>query len=156
MTWSEPVRAARIPSKQALRVIDQGPLYCVWSGRRLKKTNLDIGHCFPWSAWPCSDLWNLLPVHRDVNQRMKRERLPTDFVLTQAKDRIMGWWDTGYIRSDNRVLADQFTLEASAALPTLEGPTDKLELEDVFSALSLQRLRLSHDQQIPEWNGVRS
>ena len=154
MTWSEPVRAARIPSKQALRVIDQGPLYCVWSGRRLKKTNLDIDHCFPWSAWPCSDLWNLLPVHRDVNQRMKRERLPTDFVLRQAKDRIMGWWDTGYIRSDNRVLADQFSLEASATLPTLEGPTE--DLEDVFSALSLQRLRLSNDQQIPEWHGAHS
>ena len=152
--WSEPVRAARIPSSQALRVIDQGPLYCVWSGRRLKKANLDIDHCFPWSAWPCSDLWNLLPVHRDVNQKMKRERLPTDFVLRQAKDRIMGWWDTGYIRSDNRVLADQFSLEASATLPTLEGPTE--DPEDVFSALSLQRLRLSNDQQIPEWNGVRS
>lgn len=154
MIWSEPVRAARIPSRQALRVIEQGPLYCVWSGRRLKKTNLDIDHCFPWSAWPCSDLWNLLPVHRDVNQRMKRERLPTDFVLRQAKDLITGWWEKGYIRSDNRVLADQFTLEASATLPTLEGSTDKLE--DVFSALSLQRLRLSNDQQIPEWNGVRS
>ena len=156
MTWSEPVRAARIPSKQALRVIDQGPLYCVWSGRRLRKTNLDIDHCFPWSAWPCSDLWNLLPAHRMVNQNEKKDRLPTDFLLREAKDRIMNWWDTGYIRSDNRVLADQFTLEASAALPTLEGPTDKLELEDVFSALSLQRLRLSNDQQIPEWNGVRS
>ena len=154
MVWSEPVRAARIPSRQASRVIEQGPLYCVWSGRRLKKTNLDIDHCFPWSAWPCSDLWNLLPVHRDVNQRMKRERLPTDFVLRQAKDLITGWWEKGYIRSDNRVLADQFTLEASATLPTLEGSTDKLE--DVFSALSLQRLRLSNDQQIPEWNGVRS
>ena len=153
MTWSEPVRAARIPRELAFRIIDHGPLYCVWSGRRLRKASIDIDHCFPWSAWPCSDLWNLLPVHRDINQRMKRERLPTDFVLRQAKDRIMGWWDTGYIRSNNRILADQFTLEASATLPTLEGPTE--DMEDVFSALSLQRLRLSNDQQIPEWNGVR-
>ena len=153
-TWSEPVRAARIPRELALRVIDQGPLYCVWSGRRLRKVSIDIDHCFPWSAWPCSDLWNLLPVHREINQRMKRERLPTDLVLRQAKDRIMDWWDTGYIRSQNRVLADQFTLEASATLATLEGQTD--DLEDVFSALSLQRLRLSNDQQIPEWNGMRS
>ena len=153
MTWSEPVRAARMPRELALQVIDQGPLYCVWSGRRLRKASIDIDHCFPWSAWPCSDLWNLLPVHREINQRMKRERLPTDLVLRQSKDRIMDWWDTGYIRSENRVLADQFTLEASATLPTLEGPIDLLE--DVFSALSLQRLRLSNDQQIPEWNGVR-
>lgn len=27
----------------------------------------DIDHCFPWRAWPCDDLWNLLPTHRAVN-----------------------------------------------------------------------------------------
>ena len=90
---------------------------------------------------------------RRVNQNKKRELLPTDLVLREAKDRIMEWWDTGYFRSDNPVLAGQFALEASATLPTLERPTD--DLEDVFSALSLQRFRLSNDQQIPEWNGVR-
>ena len=155
MTWSEPTRAVSAPGKQASRLIDQDALFCVWSGRRLRKNNLDIDHCFPWSAWPCSDLWNLLPVHRDVNQKMKRERLPTDLVLRRAKAQIIGWWGTAYLRSDNPMLADQFRHEASATLPTLEGQTEKLELEDVFSALSLQRLRLSSDQQIPEWNGPR-
>ena len=154
MAWTEPDRTAGVPRHQALQTIDRGPLYCVWSGRRLRETNLDIDHCFPWSAWPCSDLWNLLPVHREVNQRLKREKLPTDLALRQAKDRIICWWDTGYIRSDNQILVDQFSLEASATLPTLEDPT--VDLEDVFSALSLQRLRLSNDQQIPEWNGVGS
>ena len=161
LTWSEPLRAVRIPRILAQRVMDQGPLYCVWSGRRLRQANIDIDHCFPWSAWPCNDLWNLLPVHREVNQRKKRERLPTDPLLRQAKSKIMEWWDLGYIRSENPSITEQFSLEASATLPTLEGPTHKLEnptddLEDVFSALSLQRLRLSNDQQIPEWNGVRS
>ena len=61
-------------------------------------------------------------------------------------------------------LSWNFGLEASATLPTLDLPEGNLDgvlaearlhrlLEDVFSAVSLQRLRLSNDQQIPEWEG---
>ena len=42
---------------------DEG-LRCVWTGQPLNRTTLDIDHMFPWTAWPCSDLWNLLPAHR--------------------------------------------------------------------------------------------
>lgn len=164
MAWSEPERAARLPRERAAALIEQGPLHCVWSGRSLHRANLDIDHCFPWSTWPCSDLWNLMPASRDVNQREKRDRLPTDLVLRRAKDRIIDWWDTAYVRTDDGPLTEQFTLEASATLPTLELPTGGLRasvararmhrvLEDVFAAVSLQRIRLSHDQQIPEWSG---
>ena len=84
--------------------------------------------------------------------------------MRRAKDRIIDWWDAGYVRTDDRLLTEQFTLEASATLPTLDLKTSNLEdllagatldhlLEDVFSAVSLQRLRLSNDQQIPEWEG---
>lgn len=166
MAWTEPGRAAAIPRQRAERLIEQGSLRCVWSGRPLYRDNFDIDHCFPWSAWPCSDLWNLVPSSRNVNQREKRDQLPTDLVLRRAKDRIMDWWDLGYVRADDRLLTEQFTLEASATLPTLELPTGNLRdvlaearihrvLEDVFAAVSLQRIRLSSDQQIPEWQGPR-
>ena len=132
--------------------------------QELHRGNLDIDHCFPRSAWPCSDLWNLLPASRNVNQHQKRDKLPADLVLRQSKDRIANWWERGYVRTENRFLTEQFALEASATLPTLDLPTGNLEdmlagarltslLEDVFSAVSLQRLRLSNDQQIPEWQG---
>ena len=164
MGWSEPERAVDVSRGRAVRLLEQGPLHCVWSGSRLAKTSLDIDHCFPWSAWPCGDLWNLLPAKRDVNQRQKRDKLPTDGVLRRAKDRIIEWWAAGYVRADDRLLTEQFTLEASATLPTLELPASNLEdvlaearlhrlLEDVFTAVSLQRLRLSNDQQVPEWQG---
>ena len=164
MTWAEPGRVARVPRERAARLIDQGALHCVWSGRKLNRTNLDIDHCFPWSNWPCSDLWNLLPASRNVNQHEKRDKLPADVVLRRAKDRIVDWWEAGYVRTDDRLLAEQFTLEASATLPALELPSEDLGsvvagarlhrlLEDVFSAVSLQRIRLSNDQRIPEWQG---
>lgn len=154
MAWSEPDRAARLPRERAVALIGQGALRCVWSGRSLHRANFDIDHCFPWSTWPCSDLWNLMPARRDVNQREKRDRLPTDLVLRRAKDRIIEWWDTAYVRTDDRPLTEQFTLEASATLPTLELPAGGLRdpaartgmhrvLEDVFAAVSLQRIRLT-------------
>jgi hypothetical protein len=42
-------------------------VFCVWSGERLDQRSLDVDHCFPWVAWPCGDLWNLLPPSRRVN-----------------------------------------------------------------------------------------
>ena len=164
MVWSEPDRAATIPRERAFRLLEQGPLYCVWSGRRISGRNLDIDHCFPWSSWPCNDLWNLLPASRVVNQGQKRDQLPADLVLRRAKGRIIDWWDSGYVRAENRLITEQFALEASSTLPALEIRGASVEealspsnlhrlLEDVFSAVSLQRLRLRNDQRIPEWDG---
>ncbi|MCY4452838.1 MAG: methyltransferase domain-containing protein [Immundisolibacterales bacterium] len=164
MVWSEPGRAVDVSRGRAGQLLDQGSLRCVWSGNPLTKTTLDIDHCFPWSSWPCGDLWNLLPASRNVNQHQKRDRLPADLVLRRAKERIVDWWDAGYVRAENRLLTEQFALEASATLPTLDFPAGNFEdvlaearlhhlLEDIFSAVSLQRIRLSNDQQIPEWQG---
>jgi hypothetical protein len=73
MTWSEPSRDVRIARDQAIRLMASGRLYCVWSGRALTGASLDVDHCFPWAVWPCDDLWNLLPAHRDVNQNPKAQ-----------------------------------------------------------------------------------
>jgi hypothetical protein len=37
-------------------------------------------------TWPCSDLWNLLPASRHVNQRLKRDRLVDAATLASARD----------------------------------------------------------------------
>lgn len=152
MRWSEPKREVEVARTRALALLDADDLYCVWTGTRLRERNLDIDHCFPWSAWPCDDLWNLLPAQRTVNQHKKRELLPDDPTLRGASDRIMGWWESAY-RSES-VLDERFRLEALARLPTLDG--SDFDLTDVFDAMSLQRLRLARDQRIPEWNGLRS
>lgn len=152
MTWSEPSRDVRTAREQALRLIEAKPIYCVWSGQRLSAATLDIDHCIPWAAWPCDDLWNLLPAHRHVNQSQKRDRLPSVALLRSAQDRISGWWREGYLQSDNLMLAERFMIEAKASLPMLDYQNP--HLEDVFSALSVQQLRLKQDQQVPIWIGV--
>ena len=150
MRWSEPEREVVIARQRALALLDDGHLFCVWTGKRLRERNLDIDHCFPWSAWPCDDLWNLLPAQRSVNQHRKRELLPDDSTLRGASDRIMDWWEAAYGRQS--VLDERFRLEALARLPTLDQLN--FDLGEAFDAMSLQRLRLARDQRVPEWDGT--
>jgi SAM-dependent methyltransferase len=151
MTWSEPSRDVVLPRQRALYLLEAGAgLRCVWSGRGLDARSLDMDHCLPWSAWPCGDLWNLLPAHRAVNQHQKRERLPADALLRAAGEPIQDWWRRAYLQEAGSVLPRRFADEARASLPGLMGITDPPP-EEVFAALLLQRLRLRHDQQVPEW-----
>ena len=153
MAWEDPNREVGVARERAGFLLATGTLHCVWSGRRLAPANVDIDHCFPWAVWPCGDLWNLMPAHRAVNQREKRDRLPTDRLLRAAQDRILHWWHDAYRENPNRALAERFALEACVSLP---GVADvDADLDSYYSAVHLQRLRLKQNQQVPEWNGER-
>jgi hypothetical protein len=147
MRWSDPERDVLQARSIAVSLLGSSDLRCVWSGRVLSVGTLDIDHMFPWAAWPCSDLWNLLPTDRNVNQRLKRNRLPSAATLSRAEDRIVGWWQRAYL--DKTSLLEQFLTEARASLPTFSSS----EPSDVFAAVTLQRIRLRHDQLVPEWDG---
>lgn len=152
MQWREPKRDVEDVRRRAVELLDERRrLRCVWTGKPLRSNDLDIDHCFPWSAWPCGDLWNLLPAKRQVNQRQKRDLLPDDRTLRRAEDLIVDWWEAAYCSKPT--IQERFTLEAKARLPAIESTDD---LRDVFAAVAFQRLRLSHDQQIPEWDGSRA
>ena len=151
LVWLDPARDTALARTVAKRLLDGGHrLSCVWTGVRLGAgaDRLDIDHCLPWSAWPCGDLWNLLPASRRVNQRLKRGRLPSAAALAAARESILGWWDTAW-RSDPD-LGLRFDRESAAALPVPAGAAS----EDVFAALEWRRLRLRQDQQLQEWAGV--
>jgi hypothetical protein len=155
LNWAS---TARDPQTQAARLANQfiqdllqtEHLFCIWSSRRLSPTTLDIDHCFPWSAWPCGDLWNLMPAHREVNSK-KSNRLPSAETLKSAHDRILNWWESGYNPNKNAAAGDRFFSEAKSALP-LAYSIDVPSVDDVFVGLEFQRLRLKHDQEIPEWS----
>ncbi|MGE0725927.1 MAG: hypothetical protein AB7O45_16245, partial [Alphaproteobacteria bacterium] len=76
--------------------------------------------------------------------------LPSIGLLRSAQDRILEWWDVGYLRATGTLLPDRFMTEARATLPLL-GPTDDRP-DDVFSAVTLQQARLKYDQQVPVWD----
>lgn len=152
MTWSDPDRDVALPRSRALSLLEQGHVvHCVWSGKRLTADNLDVDHCLPWSAWPCGDLWNLLPADRRVNQHGKRDRLPSADALRAARDAIAAWWQAAYLRPGDAVLPGRFAAEARASLPSLDAGT-AFHPDDVQAAVMLQRMRLRQDQGVPEWS----
>ena len=149
MRWSDPERDVLRVRKIAVSILGSRELRCVWTDRHLSLSTLDIDHMFPWAAWPCSDLWNLLPTHRVVNQRFKRDRLPSAATLSRAEAKIIDWWQQAYLDKIETPLPDQFLQDARASLPTFATS----EAKDVFASVTLQRIRLRHDQQVPEWEG---
>jgi len=94
------------------------------------------------------DLWSLLPALRSVNQRQKTDRLPSAERLAKAREIIIGWWTAGYVNNAYMLIGKQFLTEAYASLP---GIVETPSPETVFVGMELQRLRLHHDQQVPEW-----
>lgn len=150
LEWAEPVRTTALGRDVAKRLINDGhAVECVWTGRLLKSSTFDIDHCLPWSVWPCGDLWNLMPAHTRVNQHEKRDRLPSATAMANARQRMIAWWDAAYL--DDEALRPRFLREAAAALPMAAGVSS----DDVFDALDWRRLRLSQDQQVPEWTPWR-
>jgi SAM-dependent methyltransferase len=146
LTWIEPARTITLGRDVARRLLGrQHTLTCVWTGQPLKPSTFDIDHCLPWSVWPCGDLWNLMPAHTRVNQHEKRDRLPSAAAMAYARERIIAWWETAYL--DDGALRPRFLREAAAALPFGEGGSGTA----VYDALDWRRLRLSQDQQVPQW-----
>lgn len=147
LEWREPVRTTAIARLAADRIADQGrPIDCIWTGRRLSPTRLDVDHCLPWAAWQCGDLWNLGPCDPRVNRHEKRDRLPSAALLSHSRDRIMCWWQDAYL--SNPALSARFGREVLGSLPV----SDAMDVADVFAALDWRRLRLAQDQRLPEWS----
>ena len=144
----EPERNQEEVRNRALKLLRTQSVYCVWTGRKLRTDSMHIDHCLPWGAWPCDDLWNLMPANKSSNLS-KRDHLPDNATIRNAQDRIMTWWDDAYCRE--KATSERFLLEAKARLPALRESDPSLD--DVFFAMNLQRMRLYNDHRIPEWSG---
>jgi SAM-dependent methyltransferase len=150
MAWGDPVRDTNEVRGIVIRALGRG-VRCVWTGEKLTESNFDVDHCFPWSAWPCGDLWNLMPALRRVNQRDKRHRMPSAERLDAAKDGIVEWWEKAYLTvHEDRDYRDRFRLEAHASLAALSG-LRRPEPVEIIDAMQRHRLRLWQDQREPEW-----
>ena len=147
MRWHEPSRDVAFARRTAAALMDGGTLFCVWTGRKLTESRLDIDHCLPWAAWPCEDLWNLMPADPTVNRHGKRDRLPAAEVLDQSMERILDWWERAWLRGPGT--AERFRVEARASLPLIEVTDDGPAA--IFAGLRARRFALRADQQVPEW-----
>ena len=152
LEWLEPKRDTNFVRDIARRRLAQGQvLRCVWSGSRLTAQAFDVDHCLPWSAWPCEDLWNLLPSTQAINRHKKAERIVSAQALTRAKPLILDWWQAAYLEGTD-IIRTRFTEEAQSTLPLVRSATP--DLDELFLALDFRRLRLRQETQAREWNGA--
>lgn len=143
--WTESRYDTGIAQERAKQLRDDGfALTCVWSAARIRNAP-HIDHCFPWARWRNNDLWNLLPARGNVNLS-KSDRLPSSSAMTDARDRMLDWWENAWVHSPQE---DRFFMEARYSLPGIEVDTPRLV--DIFTAAQHQRARLKQDQQLIEW-----
>ncbi|KAA0874025.1 methyltransferase domain-containing protein [Nitrincola tapanii] len=147
LQWSEGRRDTTLVRKLVEHQLSVGSVECVWTARDLSRNRYDIDHCFPWSRWNNNDLWNLLPATQSANAA-KSEKLPADFLLKQARPRVMNWWENAIMGTERE---QQFFAEAEVALPML-GENHKVEA--VFEGMLQQRLRLKTNLRLVEWLGM--
>lgn len=59
---------------------------CPWTHKRIASgTRYDLDHLLPVSLYPINELWNLVPADPNFNSHTKRDRLPSQAKLQQAK-----------------------------------------------------------------------
>jgi hypothetical protein len=73
--------------------------------------------------------------------------IPAPFHFLISKNLSWTGVDGGYLRNSNALIGKQFLTEAAASLP---GVSEIARPEAIFDAMEVQRLRLHHDQQLPE------
>jgi hypothetical protein len=65
---------------------EQVSFTCPWTLKRLAcPQDYDLDHLLPLAVYPVNELWNLLPVDRDFNQQVKRDKVPNAGRLAAAE-----------------------------------------------------------------------
>lgn len=150
LKWLDPERDTNLVRSLVSNLLISGSqVSCVWSGKKLKADKFDIDHCFPFSAWPCNDLWNLVPATREINNK-KTDKLVTLSTLNEARARIETWWDSAYFAA-SLLYEGRFRREAFASLPLFEAGSESRFFDEMFEALSLKRASLKQNLNLEDW-----
>lgn len=151
LKWLDPARDTAMVRGLVLQMMQQNsqPVQCVWSGKALRAERFDVDHCFPFAAWPCNDLWNLLPANKEVNNQ-KRDKLVTVSTINESRERIETFW-TGAYFAEPISYAGRFRREALASLPAMDVSSGEPFFDCLFEAMLMKRMRLRCDHNLAEW-----
>ncbi len=120
-------------------------LECVWSGRPLKK--YDIDHALPFSIWRNNDIWNLFPADSTLNNS-KRDKLPSIKIINSSRKRIFNYWDMYYEKASSL-----FLYQAGNFCGTIFSDLGKDTRNYLFSAFS-ETIEIVAEQRGSErWDG---
>ena len=76
-------------------LLENHAFICPWTQQQIvRPAEYDLDHLLPVSLYPINELWNLLPVNKEFNQRVKRDRVPSAERLTEAQP----WLAQAYVQ----------------------------------------------------------
>jgi hypothetical protein len=115
-------------------VVQNGAVFlCPWTGRELRRPDdFDLDHLVPVAVYPLNELWNLVPADRTFNQRVKRDRLPSDERLAQARLRLAQTYGL-YLASSE--LGPALRGDATGRFSALSGVTPGTEFPGALAAV---------------------
>ncbi|MEO3678422.1 class I SAM-dependent methyltransferase [Rheinheimera sp. FR7-31] len=144
LRWLDRQHDTALVRKKVEALRGQGAaVHSVWSGDLLY--SYDIDHCVPFSYWPNNDLWNLLPASSREN-KLKRDRLPSQARLTSARYHIKDWWQQAW---QSEAEQQRFFIEAALSLPNITSGCR--DFDEVFHALQFQIFGVKQRLQVAEW-----
>lgn len=139
---STEIRSVEPPKKFYQKLQEEGKLYCIWSGKKLK-TEFDTDHVIPHSYWKNNDIWNLLPSSKNINSNIKKDKIPSVERLQQQKDLIINTWSLTH-----NEYKDQFEREIAL---TLNITSSKFSLTSIFNSLCEKSDYLIDELGLEEW-----
>ncbi|TGM89280.1 methyltransferase domain-containing protein [Leptospira levettii] len=85
--------------------LEKTDLACIWTGKPLNTSNLDIDHGIPYAYWKNNFLWNLFPADAKSN-RMKSDKIPSSELILKRELPIRDHWKYVF-----QLRPNQFTFE---------------------------------------------
>ncbi|GAB3840291.1 HNH endonuclease domain-containing protein [Hymenobacter jeollabukensis] len=105
-----------------LLLLEQFSFTCPWTRKSIRQSSdYDLDHLLPLAVYPVNELWNLIPVDREFNQRVKRDRVPSDQRLREAEPWLAEAY-RGYDRS--RFLRQAVQEDASLRFSAIQHQPD--------------------------------
>ena len=100
-------------------LLEQVTFTCPWTRKVIRQPgDYDLDHLLPLAVYPVNELWNLLPVDREFNQRVKRDRVPSSERLLEAQPWLAAAY-TGY--SHSAILAAAVQEDAATRFSSVRG-----------------------------------
>jgi hypothetical protein len=101
---------------------------CPWTGIPITQPDhYDLDHLLPVAVYPINELWNLLPVNKQFNQRIKRDRIPDRAMLLACQGRVAAAYATYQQSAKLRVaMHEDAHLRFASLLPMGSGFADSL------------------------------
>lgn len=85
--------------------LEKSDLVCIWTGKPINASNLDIDHGIPYAYWKNNFLWNLFPADAKSNRR-KSDKIPSAEFILKRELHIRDHWKYVF-----QLRPNQFTFE---------------------------------------------